>query len=202
MPFQINDHLIPIESGQSVGRSFAEAGRPLRRNRGWVLARHINQTLRWDGTASDGANKDSRATIGIETVIMGYARPGLPADKDWVACTNTMSREELRVQPWASEQIVMVIAVGTSVVGGGRRSLFATITAITTSAQAARTTSLDSRSRRCQRFYGVEVPEVWVPLAKPKQRQRALCEHGFSLGTTGVKMEGVDGIWERSAMRP
>jgi len=156
MPVAINeDHLIPIEPGQSVGRGWlAPVGRQpqgvtwhwtvtwdlatcrrllgganaLRKgdasahygvgrsfgegidryvsleNRSWHAG--VGQTLRWDGRRSNRNTKGARATIGVETVNIGYAQDGIPAGADWVAAATPNSRHIMRIQPWPDEQVL------------------------------------------------------------------------------------------------
>src|SRR5690606_33010214 len=67
-----------------VGRTYAEGvDRYVSlENRSWHAG--MNQTLRWDGAASNNNTKGARATVGVETVNIGYAREGFPAGPDWI----------------------------------------------------------------------------------------------------------------------
>ena len=101
----------------AVGRSFEEGvDRYVSLDdRSWHAGK--GQTLRWDGRAYAGDDdKGARTTIGVETVHLGYARPGLPAGADWPRADSPDGRWRLRVQPWTDEQIQMMIAVGREIV--------------------------------------------------------------------------------------
>ncbi len=101
----------------AIGRSFEEGiDRYVSlEDRSWHAGK--SQTLRWDGRAFAGAaDKGSRTTIGVETVHLGYARPGLPAKLDWPRADSPDGRWRLRIQPWTEEQVVMMIAVGREIV--------------------------------------------------------------------------------------
>ncbi len=101
-----------------VGRGFSEGvDRYVSlEDRSWHAGK--NQTLRWDGGAFAGTgDKGARTTIGVETVNLGYARPGLPAGADWTRADSPDGRWRLRVQPWTEEQVAMMVAVGREIVG-------------------------------------------------------------------------------------
>ncbi len=101
----------------AIGRGFGEGiDRYVSlEDRSWHAGR--NQSLRWDGSAFAGDHdKGSRTTIGVETVNLGYARPGLPAGPDWRRADSPDGRWRLRIQPWTDEQIEMMVAVGKKIV--------------------------------------------------------------------------------------
>ncbi|MEM7351034.1 MAG: N-acetylmuramoyl-L-alanine amidase [Acidobacteriota bacterium] len=101
----------------AVGRSYAEGVDRYvgLEDRSWHAGK--NQTLRWDGRPYRSADdKGARTSIGIETINLGYARPGLPAGRDWLRADSTDGRWRMRIQPWTDEQITMMIAVGQEVV--------------------------------------------------------------------------------------
>ncbi len=84
-------------------------------NRSWHAGK--NQTLCWHGSDFTGADdKGSRTTIGVETVNLGYARPGLPAEAGWQRADSPDGRWHMRIQPWTDEQVEMMIAVGKEIV--------------------------------------------------------------------------------------
>ena len=99
-----------------IGRSFAEgAARYISlEDRSWHAGR--NQTLRWDGRPKTSEDeKGARTSIGIETVGLGYARSGLPAEPDWILAHSVNGRWAMRVQPWTEEQVEMMIAIGREI---------------------------------------------------------------------------------------
>ena len=101
----------------AVGRSFREGiDRYVSlEDRSWHAGKR--QTLRWDGRPCRRADdKAARTSIGVETVHLGYARPGLPAGADWLRADSTDGRWRMRIQPWTEEQIVMLIAIGREIV--------------------------------------------------------------------------------------
>jgi N-acetyl-anhydromuramyl-L-alanine amidase AmpD len=101
----------------AVGRSFAEGVHRYVAldNRSWHAGKE--QTLRWDGGAYAGADdKGARTAIGVETVNLGYARPGLPAGPDWTRADSPDGRWAMRIQPWTEAQVAMMIAVGREIV--------------------------------------------------------------------------------------
>lgn len=101
----------------AIGRSFDEGiDRYVSlEDRSWHAGK--NQTLRWDGRAFTGDDdKGSRTTIGVETVDLGYARPGLPAGPDWPRADSPDGRWRLRIQPCTEEQVSMMIAVGKEII--------------------------------------------------------------------------------------
>lgn len=181
-----------------VGRSFDE-GVDIYvdlENRSWHAG--INQTLRWDGRPSTNSTKGSRATIGIETVHMGFARPGNPAGDGWIPVANVTGRQVLLVEPWPEEQIVMMIDVGRRIIERwphigerdhhGHHDICPGYKDDVLGFPFARVLS---------GIYGRDVPDVWTPLLLPAQRQRALRLLGYDLGTSGPARDGVDGFWGR-----
>jgi N-acetyl-anhydromuramyl-L-alanine amidase AmpD len=180
----------------AVGRSFAEGVDQYvsLTDRSWHAG--INQTVRWDGQPSDQQTKGSRATIGVETVNIGYERPGVPAQPDWRPFGSVDGRRVMRVQPWTTEQITMMIAIGKTIVKRWKN---------------IRVRDHHGHHDLCPGYkddvaafpfaevlsgiYGRKVPDVWTLLALPMQRQNALFHLGFDLGTTGPAKNGVDGLW-------
>lgn len=97
----------------AIGRSAAEgvAQYVSLENRAWHAGKL--QRLRQDGGPYRGDDdKGSRTAIGIETVNIGYARPGVPADADWLAADGVDGSVAMTIQPWPEEQIELMIAVG------------------------------------------------------------------------------------------
>ncbi|MEM9556749.1 MAG: N-acetylmuramoyl-L-alanine amidase [Acidobacteriota bacterium] len=101
----------------AVGRSFAEGVERYVEldDRAWHAGKE--QRLRWDGRPYvDEAWKGARTTIGVETVTIGYARPGVVAGRRWPVVDDPTGRRRLVVQPWSDEQLTMMIAVGRAIV--------------------------------------------------------------------------------------
>jgi hypothetical protein len=102
----------------------------------------------------------------------------------------------MRVQPWTTEQITMMIAIGKTIVKRWKN---------------IRVRDHHGHHDLCPGYkddvaafpfaevlsgiYGRKVPDVWTLLALPMQRQNALFHLGFDLGTTGPAKNGVDGLW-------
>jgi N-acetyl-anhydromuramyl-L-alanine amidase AmpD len=180
----------------AVGRTFAEGVDQYVSldNRSWHAG--TNQTLRWDGQPSDQTTKGSRATIGVETVNIGYERSGFPASDDWIRVGRSDGRTVMRVQPWTNEQIEMMIGVGEKIVEQwshidvrhhhGHHDICPGYKEDVAGFPFARVLS---------GIYKHDVPDVWTPLRLPIQRQAALRRLGFDLGTSGPKNNGVDGLW-------
>lgn len=102
----------------AVGRSFEEgvARYVSLENRSWHAGRE--QTLRYDGRPMlEADDKGARTAIGVETVTIGYARPGVEAAADWIEADTVDGAERLLVQPWSEPQIDMMIAVGREILG-------------------------------------------------------------------------------------
>ena len=180
----------------AVGRSFAEGvdAYVAIENRAWHAG--INQTLRWDGKLSDQTTKGSRATIGVETVNIGYARPGVPAAADWIQCASADNRHILKIQPWANEQLEMMIAVGRQIVERwnhigirdhhGHNDICPGYKDDVAGFPYAQV---------LKGIYEQEVPDIWKAFALPIQRQKALRLLGYELGISGANHDGVDGLW-------
>lgn len=178
-----------------VGRSFAEG---IDRyvsldDRSWHAGK--NQTLRWDGKALTGPNdKGSRSTIGVETVAMGYATPGMRTDGSWIQAASPDGRQKFRVQPWTEEQVDLMILVGREIVGRwphlrpqdhhGHHDLCPGYKVDVVGFPFARVL------RGIYDDPGIE--DVWTPLWRVEQRQRALLALGHDLGPARD-----DGVWGR-----
>lgn len=175
-----------------VGRSVAEG---IDRwvsleNRSWHAG--ALQTLRWDGKTFSSANdKGSRTCVGIETVNVGYAREGFPAQRDWILAATPEGEEHL-VQPWPDEQIDMCIYVGRLVLARwphlavrdhhGHHDLCPQYKEDVTGFPFARVLRGIYRDET--------IPDVWTATWTTKGRQRALIALGYDLGRTGA-----DGLW-------
>lgn len=149
----------------------------------------IGQILRWDGQALTGPNdKGSRTTIGVETVSLGFARPGVPAGGDWIEVDSPDGRTRLHVQPWTDEQLEMMADVGREIITRfphirpedhhGHSDLCPTYKLDVLGfpfAELLRTIYDDP-----------SIPDVWTPLRTARQRQRVLLALGYDLGPAGV----------------
>lgn len=178
-----------------VGRSFAEGvDRYVSlENRSWHAGK--GQKLRWDGKALKDANyKGSRSTIGVETVALGYATPGMRTDDSWIPAASPDGRQKFRVQPWTEEQVVMMVEVGREIVARwphigpedhhGHHDICAGYKVDVVGFPFARVL------REIYSDPGIE--DVWSPLWTVEQRQRSLLALGYDLGPTGA-----DGDWGR-----
>ncbi len=178
-----------------IGRSFAEGVHRYvaLENRSWHAGK--NQTLRWDGRAlDDRALRGSRGAIGIETINIGYAREGVPAADDWLAADSPDGRQAMRVQPWTDEQLTMMVAVGKEILAAwphirprdhhGHHDICPGYKVDVAGFPFA---------ELLRRIYDdPSLPDVWTPLWRVRQRQRALSALGFDLGASGA-----DGVWGR-----
>jgi N-acetyl-anhydromuramyl-L-alanine amidase AmpD len=175
-----------------IGRSFDEGvDRYVSlENRSWHAG--INQLYRWDGKALEDPNyKGSRSTIGIETVHMGHATPTFPAQPEWTEAASPSGRK-MRIQPWTEEQVEMMIDVGKEIIDRwphigprdhhGHHDLCPTYKVDVAGFPFARVLRgiYDDPS----------IPDVWTPLWRTKQRQKALVALGHDLSPWGA-----DGDW-------
>jgi N-acetyl-anhydromuramyl-L-alanine amidase AmpD len=177
----------------AVGRSFEEGvDRYVSLDdRAWHAG--VGQSLRWDGgPLRGGDDRGSRTTIGVETVNIGQARRGVPAEPDWIACAAPNCRQELRVQPWTDEQYAMLIDVGREIVARwplirpehhhGHHDLCP--------AYKLDVSGFDFARLLRGIYDDPTIPDVWTPFRTVRQRQRALVALGYRFG-------GVDGDWGR-----
>ncbi len=164
-------------------------------NRSWHAGRE--QRLRWDGRPFAVADdKGTRTTVGVETVNVGFARRGFPAERGWIRADSPDGRFRMRIQPWTEEQVEMMIAVGREIV---RRWPHLSPRDHHGHCDLCPTYKLDPTGLPFARVLrGVyddpSIPDVWTPLATVRHRQRALVALGFDLGPTGA-----GGRWERAA---
>src|SRR5712692_8170312 len=108
----------PLRKGQAsahyaVGRSSQEGVNQYvtLENRSWHAG--IEQLFRWDGQAlTSPSEKASRTTVGVETITIGFARDGVPAQADWIEVDTPDGLTHLRVQPWTDEQVSLMIRHG------------------------------------------------------------------------------------------
>ena len=249
MPVEINeDHMIPVEPGQAVGRGWlAPVGhRPrgvtwhwtatwdlalCRRvlgganatrkgiasahygigrsedegidryvsldNRSWHAG--LGQTLRWDGRRSSNDTKGARATIGIETVNIGFARPGVAAQDDWIEAATPNSRHIQRIQPWTDAQVTMMIQVGQEIIARwpqiGLRDHHGHHDVCPGYKEDVAGFPFAAVLRGI--YDDDTIPDVWGPLWPPLKRQKALIALGYDLGNFGPDGDGADGAWGR-----
>ena len=101
----------------AVGRDFSEGVERYVSldDRSWHAGRR--QALCFDGRPllSDD-DKGARTSIGVETVHLGYARPGVEVGADAIVADTVDGARRLRVEPWGPEQVEMMIAVGREIV--------------------------------------------------------------------------------------
>ena len=182
-----------------VGRSFAEGvDRYVSlENRSWHAG--INQTLRWDGRASTNDTKGSRATIGVETVNIGYQRRGFPAKDGWIEAASTNGRQMMRIQPWPDDQIEMMIHVGREIVAKWQHIGLHDHHGHHDVCPGYKSDVAGFPFAKVLRgiYDDPSIPDVWSHFQQPLERQRALKSLGYELGTSGPDGDGVDGYWGR-----
>ncbi len=156
-------------------------------NRSWHAGK--NQTVRWDGgLCRDISDKGHRTSIGIETINLGYAQPGLPAEPGWSRADSPHGRWQMRIQPWTEEQIQMMIALGREIVSRwphieprdhhGHHDL----------CPGYKVDPVGFPFARVLRgiYDDPGIPDVWTPYWTARQRRTALCKLGFDLGDGGL----------------
>ena len=174
----------------AIGRTFAEGvdRYVTLANRSWHAGKR--QLCRYDGTpfTDKPAQKGSRTTVGVETINIGPARPGVAARPEWLRVAATNGRSIVRVQHWTDQQLEMIVAIG--------REIVATFPNI-------RPRDHHGHHDICPGYkddvigfpfalvlrgiYPNEtIPDVWTPTSFPAQRQRILIELGHDLGSTGA----------------
>lgn len=176
------------------GRSFEEgvSRYVILDNRSWHAGK--NQTLRWDGQPSTQQTKGSRATIGIETVHIGYASPTIPADPTWVTVPGTLTRDSYQVQDWPPDQFEMMVAVGREIIQRwphigpddhhGHHDLCP--------GYKLNVIGFDF-ARLIRAIHDApDYPDYWSPFNSVRGRQAALMALGYDLGTSGA-----DKVWGR-----
>jgi N-acetyl-anhydromuramyl-L-alanine amidase AmpD len=178
-----------------IGRSFAEGvDRYVSiEDRSWHAG--INQTLLWNGAAlRDNRLKGTRTTIGVETVSIGFAREGVPAEPDWIVVAEPNGKHVMRVPPWTAEQIAMMIAVGKEIVARWPGIAFRDHHGHHDLCPGYKQDVAGFPFAEVLRgvYDNPGIPDVWTPLRTPLQRQRALLTLGFDLGSFGA-----DGDWGR-----
>lgn len=177
-----------------VGRSAAEgvARYVSLENRSWHAG--TEQTLRWDGQACTPNFKGARATIGIETVNIGYERKGFLGGGDWIDAAVPNGKHVMRIQPWPDEQIALMIELGKDIVarwpGIGPRDHHGHHDLC----PGYKVDVIGFPFARILRgiYDDASLPDVWSDLWLPEQRQRVLIALGYNLGPSGA-----DGDWGR-----
>lgn len=178
-----------------IGRSFAEGVDQYVSldNRSWHAG--INQTLRWDGRPRIAQwEKGVSSTIGVETVNIGFAREGFPAEADWITAASPNGKQVMKIQPWPEEQIQMMIEVGKIIVAKfpnicpenhhGHQDICPGYKVDVCGFPFARI---------IRAIHGDDsIPDVWSPYWEIRPRQQALLDMGYSLGP-----DGADGDWGR-----
>ncbi|WP_299410713.1 N-acetylmuramoyl-L-alanine amidase [uncultured Roseobacter sp.] len=144
----------------------------------------VEQKLRWDGEASNERTKGSRSTIGVETVNIGYARDGFPAEADWTEVADTNCKWVMNVQPWTDEQMDMMIDVGKRIIARwpqievrdhhGHHDICP--------GYKSDVGGLDFAKLLRGIYEDDSIVDVWTPFRSIKSRQRALIELGYDLG--------------------
>jgi N-acetyl-anhydromuramyl-L-alanine amidase AmpD len=183
-----------------VGRTFAEG---VDRyvdldDRSWHAGKE--QKIRWDGTRSNNDTKAARTCIGVETCNVGYARPGFPAQSDWVEAVNTDCKWVMKIQPWSDEQFEMMVAVGQEIVSRwphvapehhhGHHDICPGYK------QDVAGFPFAALLRKIYR--DDTIPDVWTPLWTTVARQKVLQRLGYDLGPWGA--DGSWGEWSQRAL--
>ncbi len=185
----------------AIGRSFSEGidRYVSMRNRSWHAGK--NQLLRWDGKPSTNQTKGARATIGIETVNVGYARAGIAAQSDWINAASPNGKQEMRVQPWPEEQIQMMIQVGREIVAQWPTITWTDHHGHHDACPGYKVDVAGFPFARVLRgiYEDTDIPDIWTPFWTAEQRQRALVLLGYDLGDFGPTNDGVDGDWGRAS---
>jgi len=155
------------------------------------------QTVRWDGQDISGHTKwlsGARASVGIETVEVGFARDNIPKESDWIQCFGTGGKFKMWLQPWTEEQIDMMIFVGKKIV-----EKYPNIKYIDHHGHMDICPGVKEDpalafpfARVLSGIYDEEIPDVWSPFMLIAPRQRALELLGYEFGDAGV-----DGDWGR-----
>ncbi len=173
----------------AVGRGFAEGvDRYVSlEDRSWHAGK--NQTVRWDGRAFAGDDdKGSRTSIGVETVNLGYARAGIPAEPDWPRADDPAGRWRMRIQPWTRQQVEMMISAGREIVGRwphigprdhhGHHDI----------CPDYKVDPVGFPFAKVLRgiYEDASIPDVWTPYWTVRGRRRALVELGYNVGDGGV----------------
>jgi N-acetyl-anhydromuramyl-L-alanine amidase AmpD len=184
-----------------IGRTFAEGvSRYVSLdNQSWHAG--VNQTLRWDGRRARTGGKwwsGTRTTIGVETVNIGYARPGVSANPDWIPCASP-GGGPMKVQPWTDEQMTMMIAVGREIVDRWPHIALRDHHGHHDICPGYKVDVCGFPFARLLRgiYQDPGIPDIWSDFWTVEQRQRCLHILGYELGRSGPRHDGVDGDWGR-----
>ena len=184
-----------------VGRSFSEG---IDRyvsldNRSWHAGK--NQLLRWDGQPSNDRTKGARATIGVETVNIGYARDGVKAGADWIKAHSPNGKQAMLIQPWTEEQIAMMIQAGREIIERWPAITWQDHHGHHDVCPGYKVDVAGFPFARVLRgiYEDPGIPDIWSPFWTATQRQRALVKLGYDLGRFGPNGDGVDGDWGRAS---
>lgn len=175
-----------------VGRSFDEGiDRYVSlENRAWHAG--PGQTLRWDGKPlTDQEHRGSRTTIGVETVNIGYAREAVRAGSDWIAAASPDGAQQMLIQPWTEEQIVMMIAVGKEIIERWPHIGFRDHHGHQDLCPRYKVDVCGFPFARVLReiYDNPEIPDVWSPLWRIEQRVRVLAALGYEIADNELKGE-------------
>ena len=177
----------------AIGRTFEEGiDRYVSiENRSWHAG--VNQQLMWNGRRLTSYTlKGTRTTIGVETVDIGFERPGVVGKPNWIQAAEPNGRHVMRVQPWTADQMEMMIFVGKEIVARwpkiGFRDHHGHHDLCPTYKQDVAGFPFAAVLRGI--YDQPDIPDVWTPLWMPKARQQALMLLGYDLGPSGA-----DGDW-------
>lgn len=184
-----------------VGRSFAEGIDRFvsLENRSWHAGK--NQLLRWDGQPSNENTKGARATVGVETVNIGYARAGVQAAPDWISAHSPNGKQAMLIQPWTDEQIEMMIQTGREIIERWPAITWQDHHGHHDACPGYKVDVAGFPFARVLRgiYDDPGIPDIWSPFWTAEQRQRALVKLGYDLGRFGPDGDGVDGDWGRAS---
>lgn len=174
-----------------IGRSLSEgiAQYVSLDNRSWHAG--AGQEKETDGRPLRSSRyKGSRATIGIETVHIGYTRKGVPALDDYRDVA-TQTGQTITVAPWTPEQIAMMIDVGKRIVERwpdigprdhhGHHDICP--------GRKVDVAGFPFAAVLCGIYGEGTVPDVWTKYWSILERQRTLVKHGADIA--------IDGDWGR-----
>src|SRR5688572_9309498 len=184
----------------AVGRTFDEGidRYVTLANRSWHAG--IGQLCQYNGRpfTNKPAQKGTRTTVGVETVNIGYARPGVAARPDWIRVAKTNGREVVKVQDWPDEQIEMMIAVGKEIITSFANIMVRDHHGHHDICPGYKDDVIGFPFAKVLRglYDDDAIPDVWTPTMFAAQRQRILIALGYDLGATGA-----DGKWGQRSDR-
>jgi hypothetical protein len=135
--------------------------------------------------------KATRTYIGVETVNIGYTREGVHAGADWADYVTPDQKQVLQIQPWTTEQITMLIAVGKEIVARWPNIKPRDHHGHVDICPGYKLDPLAFPYAEVLRsvYNQPNLPDVWSPFATVVNRQKVLVDLGY-LGS-----KGADGIW-------